>query len=184
MERYRCRVRPAQCCHSFGYPTVWTDCDSTKEWFMAQWHALAIADQLVGLPAMYRNGVSWSLELRKEDNALRGSLREDGASTPEDDGKPCFLLYGPRAFIKLRCESADVADRATSDKCLFIIYLFHSLDVQRPDKCTQDQLNCIYCHGTHSSEISSVLCASFFCSFLSSSDQETPLRYMAGRPTN
>jgi hypothetical protein len=64
---------------------------------------------MIGLPAMFRDSATWSLELRKEDNALRGILREDGASTPEDPGAPCFLLYGPRAFIKLHCESSDVA---------------------------------------------------------------------------
>jgi hypothetical protein len=79
------------------YAAEWTDCDSTKEWFIAQWRALALNDQLIGLPAMFRDSATWSLELRKEDNALRGILREDGASTPEDAGVlvSCSMVQEP-----------------------------------------------------------------------------------------
>jgi hypothetical protein len=79
---------------------------------MTQWLHLAQIDQLFGLPAMFRDSATWTLELRKEDSSLRGILREDGVSAPEDPGHPCFLLYGPRATIKLRRESSGVADRA------------------------------------------------------------------------
>jgi hypothetical protein len=33
------------------------------------------------------------------------------ALTPEDEGIPCFLLYGPRAAIKMRSESIEVTKR-------------------------------------------------------------------------
>jgi hypothetical protein len=73
--------------------------------------------QLFGLPVMFRSDVPWTLSLRKENNSFRVVLHEktaDGVfvATPEDDGTPCFLIYGPRATIKMRCESIDVANRA------------------------------------------------------------------------
>jgi hypothetical protein len=59
---------------------------------------------------MFRLESTWRLALRKEDNAFRGILCEDGAHTPEHDGQQFLLLYGPRATIKLRCTSAEIAD--------------------------------------------------------------------------
>jgi hypothetical protein len=97
---------------SVTYQAVWPDCDSSIEWFMAQWVSLATNGQLVGLPAMFRPGVEWTFKLRKEDNAFRAIIREKGVHTPEEDGPACFLLYGPNATIKLRCENPDIADRA------------------------------------------------------------------------
>jgi hypothetical protein len=52
--------------------------------------------------------------LRKENNSIRVTLHEktaDGVfvATPEDDGIPCFLFYGPRASIRMRCESESLA---------------------------------------------------------------------------
>jgi hypothetical protein len=84
------------------YPAEWTDCDSSEAWFHNQWYALAASDRLVGLPVMFRQNVTWMLSLSKEDNSLRAILREKSAEdelvqTPEDDGPPCYLLYGPRA---------------------------------------------------------------------------------------
>jgi hypothetical protein len=56
------------------------------------------------------------LTLRKESNSIRVTLHEkaeDGSfvQTPEMHGIPCFLFYGPKATIKMRCESIDVANR-------------------------------------------------------------------------
>jgi hypothetical protein len=69
---------------------------------------------------MFRAGVDWHFSLRKENNAFRGILKETGANTPEDDGPPCFFPYGPKASFKLRCESAEIADRA-------LIHMYGSL---------------------------------------------------------
>jgi hypothetical protein len=92
------------------------DCDAPTTWFWNQFASLASQDGLVGLPVAYRQNISWAMSLRKESNSMRVTLHEktiDGqfVSTPEDDGIPCFLLYGPRATIKMRCESMDVAER-------------------------------------------------------------------------
>jgi hypothetical protein len=83
---------------------------------MNQFKALAEADNLVGLPALYRPDVPWLLTLDKEDNAMRVILHEKTPSgefvaLPGDDGPPCFLLYGPRASFKMRCESVNDANR-------------------------------------------------------------------------
>jgi hypothetical protein len=99
---------------SVTYSASWDDCNASAEWFCTQFEAIANQDGLIGLPVMSRNH-SWLLSLRKEDNSMREILHEkseDGTlvSTPEDDGIPCFLLYGPRAAIKMRCESVDVAN--------------------------------------------------------------------------
>jgi hypothetical protein len=84
---------------------------------MAKFIAAAREDQMFGLPALFRPTATWTLKLRKEDASFRGILYEDGASTPEDDGCPCYLVYGQKATIKLRCESIEVADRALT--CLY-----------------------------------------------------------------
>jgi hypothetical protein len=84
---------------------------------MNQFLALALADQLTGLPAMYRQDAKWTLTLNKEDNSFRAILHEKTAedefvATPEDNETPCFLICGPRATLKPRCESIEVANRA------------------------------------------------------------------------
>jgi hypothetical protein len=88
------------------------ECDSSRAWFMAKFLAAAQKDQMFGLPALFLPTTTWTLKLRKEDASFRGLLYEYGASTPEYDGCPCYLVYGRRATIKLRCETIEVADRA------------------------------------------------------------------------
>jgi hypothetical protein len=73
-------------------------------------------DGLEGLPAASRLSVPWHLNCRVEDHAVRVTPYErtqDGqfVFTPEGDGQPCFLLYGPRARIKMRCETITVANQ-------------------------------------------------------------------------
>jgi hypothetical protein len=99
------------------YPIDYEDCDSSRTWFMAKFIAAAREDQMFGLPALFRPTATWTLKLRKEDASFRGVLYEDGASTPEDDGSPCYLVYRQKATIKLRCETVEVADRALT--CLY-----------------------------------------------------------------
>jgi hypothetical protein len=65
-------------------------------------------DGLEGLPVASRLGVPWKYTCSNEDYAIRITLHERTPEgqfvlTPEDDGIPCFLLYGPRATIKMRC---------------------------------------------------------------------------------
>jgi hypothetical protein len=73
-------------------------------------------DGLEGLSAAARLSAPWHLNCRVEDHAIRVTLYERSQNgefvlTPEDDGHPCFLLYGPRATINLRCESITVANQ-------------------------------------------------------------------------
>jgi hypothetical protein len=99
------------------YSIDYEECDSSRAWFTAKFLAAAQEDQVLGLPAIYRPTATWTLKLRKEDASFRGILYEDGASTPEDDGCPCYLVYGQKATMKLRCETIEVADRALT--CLY-----------------------------------------------------------------
>jgi hypothetical protein len=46
-----------------------------------------------------------------EDHKIQILLKESGVSTPEDDGPPCYILYAPRASLKLRSESEEMAVR-------------------------------------------------------------------------
>jgi hypothetical protein len=98
------------------YQAEWTDREDRIMWFMNQFEALLNADGLVGLPVCYRSNIPWQLKIRKENNSVRALLVErtpvgEPVSTPEDDGTPCFLPYGPRATIKMRCESVDKANQ-------------------------------------------------------------------------
>jgi hypothetical protein len=89
---------------------------ATTMWFLSQFATLSAADGLIGLPVGSRQNIPWIVSLRKESNSIRVTLHEktpagEFVSTPEEDGIPCFLLYGPRATIKMRCEYVDVANR-------------------------------------------------------------------------
>jgi hypothetical protein len=79
-------------------------------------------DGLIGLPAASRLSIPWRVTLRKEDNSIRVTLHESTPEnvlvpTPEDDGVPCFLLYGPRVTIKMRCESVAIAEQYLMMTC-------------------------------------------------------------------
>jgi hypothetical protein len=84
---------------------------------MTKFLAAAQEDQMLGRPALYRPTATWTLKLRIENSSFRGIIYEDGAPTPEDDGCPCYLVYGLRSSIKPRCETIEVADRALT--CLY-----------------------------------------------------------------
>jgi hypothetical protein len=73
-------------------------------------------DGLEGLPVASSLGGSWRLARKIEDYAAHVVLHEINQEgklvlTPEDDGIPCFLLYGPKATIKMRCESIAIANQ-------------------------------------------------------------------------
>jgi hypothetical protein len=71
-------------------------------------------DNLIGLPAAARLGVIGTRSCQIEDQKVHIYIKEAGVSTPEEDGPPCYILYAPRATLKLRCESEEVALRAVT----------------------------------------------------------------------
>jgi hypothetical protein len=90
------------------------DCENTVAWFWAKFAELMAQDNLVGLPAAARLGVIWGKSCKVEDQKVHIYITEFGVSTPEEDGPPCFIFYAPRATLKLRCESIEVALRAVT----------------------------------------------------------------------
>jgi hypothetical protein len=98
---------------SVTYEASWENCTGEVDWFWEQFVNLTIQDGLVSLPVAARTDHSWLLALRKENNSIRVVLHEknpDGTLvlTPEAPGTPSFLLYGPKAVIKMRCQNLNV----------------------------------------------------------------------------
>jgi hypothetical protein len=94
------------------YETSLTDCEDSIPWFLSKFSALLTEDGLIGLPVVARLNVTWERTWRVEDFKIHVFITELGVSTPEQDGPPCMIFYAPRATLKLRCESFDVAYRA------------------------------------------------------------------------
>jgi hypothetical protein len=76
--------------------------------------SLLMNDNLIGFPATARTGITWTRQCFIGDHYIHILLKELGVSTPEDDGPPCYLLFAPRASLKLRAESEEVAVRMTT----------------------------------------------------------------------
>jgi hypothetical protein len=93
------------------YETTLMDCEDKIPWYWSKFVSLMIEDNLVGLPAAARSSIFWTRSCYIEDHKIHIYLKEAGASTPEDDGPPCYLLYTPRASLQLRCESGEAASR-------------------------------------------------------------------------
>jgi hypothetical protein len=98
------------------YESSWENRENTVDWFWTKFLTLMEADGMEGLPVASRLSAIWQTTCRIEDYAIRVTLHEKTSAgefvpTPEDDGIPCFLLYGPRATIKMRCESIAVANQ-------------------------------------------------------------------------
>jgi hypothetical protein len=87
------------------------DCEDKIHWYWNKFGSLLAQDGLIGLPASARTSIVWSRKCFIEDHKIRVLLTESGVATPEDDGPPCYLLYAPRALLKLRSESEEVAVR-------------------------------------------------------------------------
>jgi hypothetical protein len=99
------------------YETSLADCEDSIPWYSTKFNALMQEDALIGLPVAARVGVLWNRTCGIEDFKVHIFITEMGISTPEQDGPPCMILYGPKATLKLRCESYDVAIRAITMCC-------------------------------------------------------------------
>jgi hypothetical protein len=95
-----------------SYETALTDCEDLIPWYIEKFRQLMENDGLIGLPAAARTNIMWTRTCRVEDFRIHVIHTEWGVLTPEDDGSPCFIFYAPKATLKLRCESFDVAWRA------------------------------------------------------------------------
>jgi hypothetical protein len=100
---------------SVTYSIDWEDCDASVEWFIAKFNQAATLDKFGPLPVSSREGLTWLAIMRKKNYALRVILHErraDGiyVSTPEEEGVPQYLFYGPRAEIKMRCASLEIVE--------------------------------------------------------------------------
>jgi hypothetical protein len=96
------------------YESPLTDCEDDIQWYWQRFGELLASDGPVGLPIYARPGIQLRRSCRIEDHLIHIFLTEQGVATPEEDGPPCILLYGPRATFKLRCESIVVALRAVT----------------------------------------------------------------------
>jgi hypothetical protein len=96
------------------YETSLIDCEDSIPWFLGKFNELMAQDGLIGLPAATRLGITWNRTCQIEDFKVHIFLTEVGVATPEEDGPPCFIFYGPKASLKLRCESTEVAMRAVT----------------------------------------------------------------------
>jgi hypothetical protein len=96
------------------YETKIADCDDTIPWYWTKFLELAAADQLVGLPVIARVGVIWTRICEIEYFKIHIYLTELGVHTHEVDGPPFLCLYAPRATLKVRCESLDIAFKAVT----------------------------------------------------------------------
>jgi hypothetical protein len=101
---------------SLTYQLSWDECENTTTWFWNRFVENLMADGLEGLPVASRLSVPWRYSCVVEDYSIRVILFErtgegEFVLTPEDDGIPCFLLYGPRATIKMRCENVAVSNQ-------------------------------------------------------------------------
>jgi hypothetical protein len=94
------------------YETTLADCEDSIPCFLSKFSALLTEDGLIGLPVVARLNVTWERTWRVEDFKIHVFITELGVTTLEQDGPPCMIFYAPRATIKMRCESFDVAYRA------------------------------------------------------------------------
>jgi hypothetical protein len=94
------------------YETTLTDCEDSIPWYLARFNELMRTDGLIGLPAAARTGITWRRICRIEDFQVHIIITETGVNTPEQDGPLCMIFYAPKATLKFRCESSEVAMRA------------------------------------------------------------------------
>jgi hypothetical protein len=93
------------------YAVSLEDVEDKITWYWNKFVALAELDGLVGFPALARDEITWKRHCFIGDHDIHIVLCEVGVATTEEDGPPCFWIYAPRAFLKFRAESIDVAER-------------------------------------------------------------------------
>jgi hypothetical protein len=93
------------------YETTLEDCGDQVAWYWSKVVSLLNEDGMTGFPVMARNDVVWKRHCFIGDHCIHVMLREQGVLTAEDDGPPCFRVFAPKALLKLRAESIDVANR-------------------------------------------------------------------------
>jgi hypothetical protein len=93
------------------YGTSLEDCEDKIPWLWTKFVAELNDDGMIGFPALARNDIIWKRHCFIGDHYLHIMLKEQNVSSTEDDGPPCFFFYAPKALLKLRAESADVARR-------------------------------------------------------------------------
>jgi hypothetical protein len=94
------------------YETTLADCEDSSPWYLARFRGLMEADGLIGLPVAACLNVTWNRTCRVEDFKVHIFITELNVSTPGQDGPPCMIFCAPKATLKLRCESFEVAWRA------------------------------------------------------------------------
>jgi hypothetical protein len=102
------------------YDVTWQGIESTEEgeissdWCWNKFMEKVREENLTAPPAFVRQGVVWRATVRKENNSIRVTPKEDGIWTPEDpDGPPPMILFGPVAMLKVR--STLLGDAALSE---------------------------------------------------------------------
>jgi hypothetical protein len=93
------------------YGTSLEDCEDKIPWLWTKFVALLNGDSMIGFPAVARNTIVWKRHCYIGDHYLHIMLKEQNVPLTEDDGPPCFFIYGPQALLKMRAESVDVANR-------------------------------------------------------------------------
>jgi hypothetical protein len=93
------------------YETALTDCEDSIHWYLTKFNELMQDDGLIGLPAAARTGITWRRLCRVEDFRVHIIINETEVNNPEQDGPLCMIFYGPKATLKFRCESSEVATR-------------------------------------------------------------------------
>jgi hypothetical protein len=94
------------------YETTLADCEDSIAWYWTKFKELMQSDGLIGLPAAARAGITWKRTCRVEDFRVHIITGETGVNTPEQDGPLCMIFYAPKATLKFRCESSEIAMRA------------------------------------------------------------------------
>jgi hypothetical protein len=106
----------------------WEDCDGTIEWVWLKFTEAAKADQIAVPPEFGRQGTTWFLCLRKENDSMHILVRERRPrgtfpTIPEDAWLPVMTLYGPSATIELRQQTPDTSQiLQTSDEGIIKLY--------------------------------------------------------------
>jgi hypothetical protein len=93
------------------YEASLVDCEDKVPWYWSKFVSLLNEDGMIGFPAVARNEITWKRHCFIGDHYIHIMLKEVGVPTAEDDGPPCFLIFAPKATLKLRAETIDVANR-------------------------------------------------------------------------
>jgi hypothetical protein len=99
------------------YDTTLEDCEDKVPWYWSKFVSLLANDSMIGFPAAARTGITWTRHCYIEDHSIHIMLKESGVPLAEDDGPPCFLIFAPRATLKLRAETVDLANRMLTMCC-------------------------------------------------------------------